>query len=162
MQGCRSANWGPPEAMAAYRGQLSMARKRHIAWLFTPKEWWAWWQVDDRWKNRGRRRGNFVMARIGDSGPYSVGNVYCTTPLGNSKDVPFEVRRTAGIMSAVTKGDRCAIHLRVRGDGHPRSKAVITPKGRFGSAALAADAHGYTRQHAARLARLGKDGWSQA
>src|SRR3954467_5029195 len=33
-------------------------------------------------------------------------------------------------------------HLQVRGDGHSVSKAVITPKGRFGSAALAAEAHG--------------------
>jgi hypothetical protein len=48
-------------------------------------------------------------------------------------------------------------HLTQRGDDHPRSRAVITPAGRFGSAALAAKHYGVTRQHAARLAREGRE-----
>ena len=43
---------------------------------------------------------------------------------------------------------------------HPRAQAIQTPKGEFPSASLAAEAHGITRQHAARLARIGKDGWA--
>lgn len=52
-----------------------------------------------------------------------------------------------------------ANHLRVRGDGHPKSKAVITPKGRFGSAALAADAYDIGRRTACYRAKYQMQGW---
>ena len=42
---------------------------------------------------------------------------------------------------------------------HPCSRAVITPKGRYASAALAAAAHGLTRQGAAARASRGAKGW---
>lgn len=45
------------------------------------------------------------------------------------------------------------------GAAHPRSKIVVTPKGRFDNATLAGKAHGLTRQAAAKRAREGIDGW---
>jgi hypothetical protein len=51
-----------------------------------------------------------------------------------------------------------APHL-AAGPAHPSSKAVITPRGTFGSATLAAQAYGFTRQRAGQLARAGRDGW---
>src|ERR1700710_1668462 len=50
-------------------------------------------------------------------------------------------------------------HLKDR-TRHPRAQAILTPKGRFPSASLAAEVFGITRQHAARLAKSGQKGWS--
>ena len=45
---------------------------------------------------------------------------------------------------------------------HPRARPVLTPSGRFASAALAAEAHGLTRQVASHRARHGVNGWRYA
>src|SRR4051812_35125921 len=128
----------PPEAKKAFEGQRRNAKRRGIPFLFTPETWWAWWQEDDRWPKRGRRRDGLVMCRKGDVGPYSPENVYCSTLVGNFADVAPEVYLPAfraGMAKAVREGRMRRPHLMVRGDGHPRSKAVVAPKGRFGSAA---------------------------
>ena len=49
-------------------------------------------------------------------------------------------------------------HLRDR-TRHPRARAVVTPKGEFPSAALAAEAFGFSRARASQLAGAGKNGW---
>lgn len=141
----------------AFRAHRDNARARGIAFQFTFAEWLAWWETDGRLANRGRGRDNFVMARKGDAGPYSPGNVYCATQAQNIADVPSAVRREARRRAEAT--GRLSPHLRQRGHGHPRSLAVITPAGRFGSAALAADHYRITRQAAARCAREGRNGW---
>ena len=69
----------------AYRHQRKAAKKRGIPFLISFEDWWQWWQEDDRWARRGRRRAQFVMARYGDAGPYKLGNVYPTTQSGNAK-----------------------------------------------------------------------------
>ena len=66
----------------AYIGQRCRAIGRGIAFEFTFEEWRRWWLTDDRWQNRGRCKGQFVMARRNDNGPYSPDNVYCTTQQG--------------------------------------------------------------------------------
>lgn len=50
-------------------------------------------------------------------------------------------------------------HLRDR-PNHPRARAVITPRGEFPSAALAADAFGISRGYAAAQAKAGLNGWA--
>lgn len=162
------------ESRAAYEAQPRQRYEQHrrnaalrgIAFLLTFEEWWAWWQEDGRWEKRGRRGGALVMARKGDVGPYSLENIYCATQQGNLADIPAEVKTSARAQTAVAvKADnqkRVAAgthHLQVRGDGHPRAKAVITPKGRFGSAALAAEAHGISPSAATRKATAGWKGW---
>ena len=76
-----------------------------------------------------------VMARYGDVGPYSMDNIYCLTHAQNAEERGFHPQETY---------HDCPYNG-IRGDGHPKSLAVITPKGRYGSIALAADAHGITR-----------------
>lgn len=48
---------------AAFSIQKRNAKQRGIPFLFTFQEWWAWWQIDNRWENRGMGRDKFVMAR---------------------------------------------------------------------------------------------------
>lgn len=77
----------------AYKNQVRSSRKRGIDFLLTFEEWREWWLIDDRWSNRGRCAGQFVMARKGDAGPYSIDNIYLATSRQNLKDV--EVVRIA-------------------------------------------------------------------
>ncbi len=69
----------PPEALAAYRTHRGNARRRRIAFLLTPGQWWRWWSQDGRWERRGRHRDALVVARKNDAGPYAVGNVELLT-----------------------------------------------------------------------------------
>jgi hypothetical protein len=70
----------------AYAQQRSGARIRVIDWLFTFETWLAWWEATGCLPGRGRRRGQFVMARNGDTGPYSPENVHLSTQEGNSTE----------------------------------------------------------------------------
>jgi hypothetical protein len=60
---------------ARFSQQRNGARNRGIAWDFTFEEWWAVWEASGKWEQRGVRRGCYVMARHGDTGPYSRSNV---------------------------------------------------------------------------------------
>jgi hypothetical protein len=53
--------------------QKAQAGRRGIPFLLTFNQWWRIWRP--HWDGRGRRRGQLVMARNGDTGPYAVGNV---------------------------------------------------------------------------------------
>ena len=134
------------------------ARQRGIRFDFPLLRWSLWWREEllkaGPGARRGSRRGEYVMARIGDAGAYEVGNVYLSTVEDNS--------RAAHLGKPERAGSRTGAHLAVRGDHHPRSRAVLTPLGRFGSAALAAEAHGITPQGASRKARERRDGWRYA
>lgn len=88
------------------------AGDRGIDFLFTFDEWCDWWETDDRWANRGTRKGCFVMARKNDCGPYSFTNVYCATVEQNAKD-------------------RRGRENHWRADDDELAKGVITPKGVF-------------------------------
>jgi hypothetical protein len=75
----------PREGKRAFYIQRRHAKLRGIPFTISLAEWWAWWQVDAAWERRGRGAG-LVMARRGDTGPYSLSNVYCTTGAENVRD----------------------------------------------------------------------------
>jgi hypothetical protein len=56
-----------------YHSQHNTAKCRGIEWQFTFETWLAWWGDDI--VNRGKQKGQLVMARIGDVGPYHPDNV---------------------------------------------------------------------------------------
>ena len=136
----------------AYRAHYNSAKKRKIPFRFKLLTWVLWWQEELRKigpdAKRGRERNHYVMARKSDRGAYEPGNVRCVKPRDNAAEVSRDVRAMAAekAMATMKRAGRArGDHLKVRGDGHPRSKAVITPAGRYGSIALAAEAHGITR-----------------
>lgn len=67
--------------------QRGNAKMRGIEWRFTFDEWWAWWQIDNRWSRRGNKPEDLCMARKGDVGPYSLANVECLTFRENLKAI---------------------------------------------------------------------------
>jgi hypothetical protein len=143
----------PNYVYKAWRSQRHSAKRRGIPFKFGLFEWHCWWNRElialGSDARRGNRRGQYMMARFGDAGAYEHGNVYAATPAQNSNDIPGDVREAMTRRATETRKERGkprGYHLKVRGDGHPKSKPVVTPLGRFGSIALAAEAHGITRQ----------------
>lgn len=65
-----------------YHEQKNGAQKRGIDWQFTYDEWINWWGDDIN--KRGRYKGQLVMARYGDTGPYHPNNVRKATKEENS------------------------------------------------------------------------------
>ena len=69
---------------SAYIDQKNNAQKRGIDFLFSFDEWVEWW--GDDFDKRGSRWDWLVMARHGDSGPYSPDNCYKATGSQNGSD----------------------------------------------------------------------------
>src|SRR6266508_1085025 len=63
---------------AAFRSQRSGAKRRDVPFLLTFYEWNIIWRASGHLDERGCHRGQYVMARDGDKGPYVVGNVEIT------------------------------------------------------------------------------------
>jgi NUMOD3 motif len=55
--------------------QRSSAKERRIDFTLSFGQWLAIWIASGKLLKRGRHRGAYVMARIGDRGAYALGNV---------------------------------------------------------------------------------------
>ena len=62
------------------------AEQRGIPFLLSFQEWYDIWIASGYWNERGVYKGQYCMSRIGDTGPYSVDNVYINTNAENIKD----------------------------------------------------------------------------
>jgi len=69
----------------AYQNHKASAKQRGIEFLLTYEQWIGIWTDSGRLLERGRAANEFCMARIGDSGPYAVGNVHICTNAENAK-----------------------------------------------------------------------------
>lgn len=85
--------------IGAFARQRCTAKTRSISWEMTLWEWWTIWQRSGKWSRRGRERGQFVMCRFGDTGPYSANNVFIALNCENisaatrKDDLPVGVQR---------------------------------------------------------------------
>ncbi len=62
-----------------YEKRRQDAKRRGIPFLLTFDEWWSIWDASGKWDQRGQHTGQYMMARLGDVGPYAVGNVRIIT-----------------------------------------------------------------------------------
>jgi len=154
-----SRNDIPPDAWKAFQAHRDNSRRRHIEFLFDAITWWEWWQTDNRWANRGMGADKFVMSRKNDTGPYSPENVLCITHRENMAQISYKTR-SEGQKRAWANPAHKKTPLFNTGDGHPCSKAVMTPHGRFGSARQAAFELGMNPRTAQRWAGRRINGWS--
>jgi hypothetical protein len=151
----------PKRDYQSWRAQYHRAKSRGIPFNFTLLGWRQWWSIElarlEPGARRGRGKDDYVMARKRDRGPYEpgnvfatkpIGNVFATKPIGNMRDrdpLACEAAVRLATLTREANGHPRGEHLKVRGDGHPKAKAVMTDAGRFGSIALAAEAYGITR-----------------
>lgn len=88
--------------------QRSNSRKRGIPFELSLWQWWTIWQSSGKWEERGRGQG-YVMCRIGDEGPYAVGNVYIDTAVHNCSSAPRKRKHDLPTgVSKVEKGNYVA------------------------------------------------------
>jgi hypothetical protein len=73
----------------AYKNHRDSAKRRGVSFLLTFDEWCAIWRDSGRFEQRGIHRGEYCMARHGDTGPYAVDNVrVCLNEL-NKREAHF-------------------------------------------------------------------------
>jgi NUMOD3 motif len=70
----------------AFRDQRNVAKARGIDFLLTFEEWLNFWQDSGRLFERGRKEGQYCMARFGDTGPYALGNIKIIKHSENSSE----------------------------------------------------------------------------
>lgn len=73
----------------AFSNHQQRALRSHIGFEFSFAEWCQWWRehLGENWLSlRGRREGQYVMARVGDTGPYHSSLVKCVTSGQNSSE----------------------------------------------------------------------------
>lgn len=76
----------------AYRSQRNNAGTREIPWELSIGQYAAIWMLSGKWNYRGRHRGEYVMARFLDTGPYAWGNVEIVVSSDNIKLVRLRER----------------------------------------------------------------------
>jgi NUMOD3 motif len=74
------------KARKQFRDQRSHAKQRSIEFHLTFEEWLDIWEKSGHYEERGKMRGQYVMSRYGDSGPYTVDNVFIQAHSQNIKD----------------------------------------------------------------------------
>ena len=130
-----------------------MAERGRVPFRFSLLSWSNWWRYELQVRGGpallGRNRSRYIMALIDVRGAYEYGNVQC-------------VEVASVLLPAGRVKCRRGQHLRVRGEGHPRSRPVMTPRGRFGSLREAAEANGVKPSTACWRIKNGVDGWTYA
>ena len=58
-----------------YKQHRKSAKQRGIPWLFTYVSWSRIWMESGHYHERGCHKGQYVMSRPGDKGPYATYNV---------------------------------------------------------------------------------------
>src|SRR5262245_42046593 len=78
----------------AFTLQRRQAAERGILFELTWEEWLLIWQTSGKLSQRGKRSGQYCMARYGDTGPYAVWNVrIITVNQNNSEQAPAMLGR---------------------------------------------------------------------
>lgn len=96
---------GPPRITDIFQFQKDRAKARGIKWDMTFDQWFKIWTESGHLHERGCRKGQYVMARFGDKGPYAIGNVKICTVEENRKEVKMSDEGRAKI-SKIKKGNQ--------------------------------------------------------
>ena len=72
-----------------YNCQKSKAKHRGIDFELTFDQWWNIWERSGKWDQRGYKKGQYVMSRKNDIGPYAIDNVFIQLSEDNHKQVVF-------------------------------------------------------------------------
>lgn len=70
----------------AFCGHRSRAIRRGVGFELTFPQWVSIWAESGQIHNRGLGVTQYCMCRVGDAGPYAVGNVYIATASQNHRD----------------------------------------------------------------------------
>jgi len=80
-------------ARAKWQAHRHRADRSSIGFQLTFDEWLTIWLESGHWNERGCHKGQYVMSRRGDTGPYAVGNVFIQTHTMNIKEAKIGKKR---------------------------------------------------------------------
>ena len=69
-----------------YRKQKYSAERKNIKFNISFDDWFNWWKSTGKYHLRGRKKGQYQMARFNDIGPYEIGNIKCITMEENTRE----------------------------------------------------------------------------
>lgn len=121
----------------AYHSQRRNAINRGIEWNMKLWDWWQVWYLSERWEDRGREKGQYVMCRFGDVGAYELGNVYIATSDHNVSFQPNNPYRKGHpdhelAMNTIRHKLRTSgVRHRVSTEGRDLPVGVYADRGRF-------------------------------
>lgn len=98
--------------LITYDQQRRNAKRRGIPFLLTYKQWLRIWQDSGHLHERGPKSHQYVMARLGDVGPYAVGNVKIVTAAENHKSKRLSAEARAKI-GAASRGNQYRVGKRL-------------------------------------------------
>ena len=76
-----------------YSCHKGKAKKRQIPFELTFEEWYDIWQQSGKWEERGCKKGQYVMSRKGDIGPYTKENVFIQLHGKNVSEAQVGIKR---------------------------------------------------------------------
>lgn len=74
------------KAKQQFHNHKARAKRKGIPFLLTFEEWCKIWLDSGQYYNKGTKRGQYVMSRFNDIGPYSINNVKIQTVGENTKE----------------------------------------------------------------------------
>lgn len=99
-----------------YLQQRAQARMRKVPFTITLDEWIKVWEDSGKWEQRGRRKDQYCMSRIGDKGGYELGNVFIQLSNENARE---------GNLGKIYTLEQClAIKQRLSGSKHTQSRKI--------------------------------------
>ena len=98
------------KAKAKFSTHKAGAKSRNIPFNFTFDEWLKFWINSGHWEERGNKKGQYVMSRKNDIGPYEIGNVYIQLSEQNLKDI-VRTEEMNKHHSDIMKGKKMKPHL---------------------------------------------------
>ena len=98
------------KSKAKFSTHKAGAKSRNIPFNFTFDEWYSFWLQSGYWHNRGNKKGQYVMSRYNDVGPYEIGNVFIQTAEDNHSQVLITDDRRKK-QSKLRKGKKDPSHI---------------------------------------------------
>ncbi len=149
----------PARAFLAYCDQVHNCHQAGVKMELTLKEWWDWWQENDRWASRGRGRNQIMMLRRDMSRGFSLDNIYVGTNVDKRRQSEAARTVTEKMLAARTEfGKRASARMAQR-DRHPKRQPCEGPQGTFPSVSLAAEATGIMTSTLWRWCKNDSHGW---
>ena len=105
-----------------FQRQRENAKKRGIDWRLTLVQWWSIWEASGKWYKRGLGTG-YVMSRVGDTGPYEVGNVFIQTARANNS---FRPQKRSGLPTGVALRPNGLFQAKIQVAGCPQVLGCYT------------------------------------
>jgi hypothetical protein len=88
----------------SFNEQKWNAKRRDIPWQLTFEQWSRIWSDSGKLDRRGYRKGNYVMARFGDTGSYAIGNVEVILAEDNNRAANNGRKRTRRNKNNISQG----------------------------------------------------------